>query len=62
MAKKTSDWQKHVGPFLAKAVKQARRSFKPKNGMTPARKKQLISLRKQRDKMNDRIRKLKDGK
>ncbi len=61
--KKVSDWQRHVAPFLRKAIAQARRSFKPKNGMTPKKKKEIESLRKQKEKLNERIkRKLNGGR
>lgn len=62
MGRKISDWQKHIAPFLSKAAKQAARTFKPKSGITPAKKKQIASLQKQRDKMNERIRKLRGKK
>ncbi len=55
----TSDWQKHVAPFLSRAIKQARKSFKPKNGMTPAGKRTVKGLQKKRDEINSRIRRLK---
>ncbi len=63
MAKRVSDWQRHVAPFLRKAIVQAKKSFKPKSGMTPKKKKEIESLRKQKDKLNDRIkRKLNGGR
>ncbi|MEE8209018.1 MAG: hypothetical protein V3T88_08735 [Nitrosomonadaceae bacterium] len=54
-----SAWQKHVGPFLSRAIKQARKSFKSKTAMSPAAKKNVKSLQSKRDDINSRIRKLK---
>ena len=59
MSRKESEWQKHVAPFLRKAVKQARKTYKPKNGLTAAQKRSLKAMQKRRDELNDKIRKMK---
>ncbi len=55
-------WQQHSAPFLRKALKQAAKSFKRKDGITPAKRKQIKTLQNQREKINARIRKLKGKK
>ena len=56
-----SDWQKHVGPHLRKAIATAKRSFKGKGSMSPAKKKQVVNLQKRRESINKQIKKLKGG-
>lgn len=55
-----TDWQKHSGPYLKKALKQAAKTFRSKmKGPTPAQKKRIKELQKKRDQVNAEIRKLK---
>lgn len=61
MGRKKSAWQRHVGPYLARAIKQARKSFKPASGITPAKIRSIKSLQKRREGINIMIKKLKGG-
>jgi hypothetical protein len=58
MTKKNSkgrSWKQHAAPYLRKALKTASRTWKPKSQRTNVKKVQ--SLRSQREKINEAIRK-----
>ena len=58
MPKKNSKgktWRDHAAPYLSKALKQASRTWKPKNQRTNLGKVQ--KLRNQREKINEAIKK-----
>ena len=59
MARKPSEWQKHVAPYVAKAIKEAKKTYKSKTVMTAAQKRQVASLQKKREEINAKIRKMK---
>jgi len=52
---KGKSWRQHAAPFLSKALKQASKTWKPKNKRTNKRK--VEQLRKQRLKLNEAIKK-----
>lgn len=52
---KAKTWKEHAAPFLSKALKQASRSWKPKNKRVDQKK--VKRLQKQRDKLNAQIKK-----
>lgn len=48
-------WKMHAAPYLSKALKQASRTWKPKNQRT--NKAKVASLRAQRERINAQIKK-----
>lgn len=56
-----TSWQKHAAPFLKKALKQAAKSFVKKTGMTAAKKRAIKQAQKQRDSLNAKIKRMKNG-
>lgn len=59
MAKKRNSkgktWKEHAAPYLSKALKQASKTWRPKNKRTNMTK--VMKLRKQREKINALIKK-----
>lgn len=52
---KGKSWREHAAPYLKAALKQASKTWKPKNQRT--NKAKLTKLRKMRDKLNSDIKK-----
>lgn len=52
---KGKTWREHAAPYLRKALKEAARTWKPKNQRT--NKKKVEQLRNQRLKINEQIKK-----
>lgn len=56
-----SEWQEHAAPFLRKALKEAARTFAGPRTRTAAQERALKKARSDRDKLNKRIRQLRDA-
>lgn len=52
---KGKTWKQHAAPYLSKALRQAARTWKPKNQRT--NKKKVEALRAQRARINQQIKK-----